>query len=103
MKISYRPPEKLKRVIDLKTNQEFQCSVFSTIFPKPMLLAAGNSFTLPVSFSPCAYTTFQDEIEFTIEPILPQCMKSGDGSSEVQNLVASYGIDPFIQNVSDWF
>ena len=37
------------------------------MYPKSILLSAGNSFSIPVSFRPIAYRTFQDSITFSCD------------------------------------
>ncbi|XP_013412505.1 cilia- and flagella-associated protein 65-like [Lingula anatina] len=37
---------------------------FSTLYPKPIVLSAGTSFTLPVTFRPLEKNEYEDKIEF---------------------------------------
>ena len=38
---------------------------FNTLYPQPIVLSAGTSFTLPVTFRPLEKTVYNDVIEFT--------------------------------------
>lgn len=38
---------------------------FSTLYPKPLQLSAGTSFTLPITFRPLEKVVYEDEIKFT--------------------------------------
>lgn len=37
---------------------------FTTIYPQPVMLSAGNTFTLPVTFRPLEKITYEDCIDF---------------------------------------
>ncbi|XP_071101269.1 cilia- and flagella-associated protein 65-like isoform X1 [Haliotis cracherodii] len=54
---------------------------FSTVYPKPIVLSAGTSFTLPITFRPLEKKQYEDQIQFRtkdgdfdirIKAILPQ-------------------------------
>ncbi|KAL5005595.1 hypothetical protein ScPMuIL_016753 [Solemya velum] len=54
---------------------------FSTLYPKPIVLSAGTSFSLPITFRPLEKVSYQDKVEFhtkdgsfdvSIKAILPQ-------------------------------
>ena len=112
MRITYRPPEKLKKITYRRTgsgdrdrgqgtssqsahNETIQSSVFSTLYPKPILLAAGNNFTLPVSFLPIGYMKFEDDIEFTVEP----CINPGLEDDFTENAYQQHKIN---KNQKSW-
>jgi len=38
--------------------------VFTTVYPQPMVLGAGNSFILPITFHPLEKVPYEDQIEF---------------------------------------
>ena len=37
---------------------------FTTLYPQPIVLSAGTSFTLPVTFRPLEKTPYEDKVEF---------------------------------------
>ena len=61
MQLTYRPPEKV-----IKREGNIRSSAFSTLYPKPILLSAGSTFVIPVSFRPISYNSFEDDIEFSV-------------------------------------
>ena len=38
---------------------------FNTLYPQPIVLSAGTSFTLPVTFRPLEKNIYSDVLEFT--------------------------------------
>jgi hypothetical protein len=40
---------------------------FSTLYPKPLVLSAGTSFSLPVTFRPLEKVVYTDKIEFHLK------------------------------------
>lgn len=37
---------------------------FTTLYPQPIALGAGNSFILPITFRPLEKTVYEDQVEF---------------------------------------
>lgn len=37
---------------------------FTTLYPQPIALGAGNSFVLPITFRPLEKTIYEDQVEF---------------------------------------
>ena len=37
---------------------------FTTLYPKPIVLSAGTSFSLPITFRPLEKDVYEDKIEF---------------------------------------